>query len=259
MIMLKKLVDLYAWSYPWRNRFGTIAGLRIALAIRQAIWAAPENSQVKINIPELPKPIILRAGTSDPAVFEQVFIDRQAEFPVPCEPSVIVDAGANIGLTAIIFANRYPNAKILALEIDRHNFELLQENTKHYSNITPVMNGLWSKKTKINILNPDASSWSFQAIDNGETNENTIPAVGVKDILKDYSLSKIDLLKMDIEGGEMEIFENGVDDWINQVDMIAVEVHDRFRPGCTETIRKALRPHNFQESRWLEYLLFNRG
>lgn len=44
----------------------------------------------------------------------------------------IIDAGANIGLTSVYLANRFPNARILALEVDQQNFELLAENARPY-------------------------------------------------------------------------------------------------------------------------------
>ena len=39
-----------------------------------------------------------------------------------------IDAGANIGLTSIYFANKFPNAKIVALEPEIDNYIILQKN-----------------------------------------------------------------------------------------------------------------------------------
>jgi FkbM family methyltransferase len=256
--MLQKAIDFFRWARPWRERFGTVAGLRVALALRRAIWSAPANSTVTVQVRDLPRPIRLRAGTSDAEVFIQVFGDRQADFPVFGDPAVIVDAGANIGLTAIVLATRFPLAKVLALEVDRRNFSVLEENIRGYANIQPMLKGLWSKKTNIQITNPQADSWAFQTSEAQGNGQPSIEALGVQDILCHFGYPKIDLLKIDIEGGEYEVFRDGVEDWIDSIGMIAVEVHDRFRPGCTEAIRRALEPHGFVESPWSEYLLFRR-
>lgn len=255
--MLRKGVDFFRWAAPWRERFGMTPGLRVAMALRRAIWSMPAGT-VTLNVPNIPHPIRLRAGTSDPAVFAQVFGDRQADFPVVGDPAVIVDAGANIGLTAIVFANRFPSARIYALEIDRENFALLEENTHWYPNIQPLRMGLWSRKARIQIANPGGDSWAFQAVEALSLDQSTIEAIGVEDILSDFSHARIDLLKIDIEGGEYEVFRNGVEGWIDRVGMLAVELHDRIRPGCKEVTRRALAPHCFDESAWSEYLLFRR-
>ncbi len=49
--------------------------------------------------------------------------------------------------------------------------------------------------------------------------------------MEKYSIDKIDLLKMDIEGGEKNVLENS-SDWIDSVDIITVELHDRICVGC---------------------------
>ncbi len=51
-------------------------------------------------------------------------------------PETIVDAGANIGVTSIYFANRYPGAKIFAVEAEASNFAMLVKNTQAYPSIT---------------------------------------------------------------------------------------------------------------------------
>lgn len=243
---------------PWRHQFGVFRGIRVALALRQAIWAAPQGEFVAIKVPGLPRPIEIRAGSSDVGVFFQVFGDHQADFPVSCDPLVIVDAGANIGLTAAVFASRFPKAKVIALEIDSRNYSLLRRNTGAYPNIEPLHKGLWSNRARICVANPDAESWAFTASEVMESNAASVEALGISDILADFGLPHIDVLKIDIEGGEYEVFSSGVHDWIDRVGMIAVETHDRFRPGCTESIRNALAPYGFTESVWSEYLIFRR-
>jgi FkbM family methyltransferase len=145
------------------------------------------------------------------------------------------------------------------MEIDHENFLLLEENTRHYPNVQPLRKGLWSKETKLKITNPDAESWSFQASEARGEGEVAVDAMGVEDVLSNFAIPKVDVLKIDIEGGEFEVFDSGVNAWIDRVGMIAVEVHDRFRPGCTDVIRRALEPFGFEESLWSEYLLFRRS
>ena len=52
--------------------------------------------------------------------------------------------------------------------------------------------------------------------------------------------------RLDIEGAELELFSEGIDDCLDRIQMIIIETHDRFRPGSEAAVRKALEP-SFQE------------
>jgi FkbM family methyltransferase len=75
---------------------------------------------------------------------------------------VIIDAGANIGLTSVVYANRYPEARVIAIEPEVSNFQLLKENAASYPNIELVHGALWKENTKLRILDPGSGSWAFR-------------------------------------------------------------------------------------------------
>jgi len=149
----------------------------LAMALRQAIWSAPPNTVITLHVPSPPHALRLRAGTSDAAVFLQVFGEHQAHFPVPHNPSVVVDAGANIGLTVAVFASRFPSAKVLALEVEQDNFALLQENTRGYANVRPIRKALWSRKARIQITNLEAQSWAYQVSEANVADPSSVEAL----------------------------------------------------------------------------------
>jgi FkbM family methyltransferase len=98
----------------------------------------------------------------------------------------IIDAGAKIGLTSAYFANRFPNARILALEVDRQNFELLAANTRHYPNITPLLKGLWYRRSNLVIDNPEEYPWAFTVSEAGQEGSSVVEGVSVADLLRDF-------------------------------------------------------------------------
>jgi hypothetical protein len=51
---------------------------------------------------------------------------------------------------------------------------------------------------------------------------------------------------MDIESAEKEVFEAGIDNWITKVGCLVVELHDRYKPGCSKTAFKELSNYNFE-------------
>ena len=96
------------------------------------------SREVAVVPPGVRHPVTLRLKTSDISTYEQVFGNDEYDFSLNNPPRVIVDGGANIGLASIYFANRYPDAKIIAIEPEASNFSLLQRNVAAYPQITPI-------------------------------------------------------------------------------------------------------------------------
>ena len=153
-----------------------------------------------------------------------------------------MDVGANIGLASIFYANKHPQARILAIEPEPSNFEMLRKNVQQYPNITPLPLALWKEDAALKIANSEGDYWGFRIEEVGHSidsfRQDLIHGTSLDRLMKAHGLDYIDLLKVDIEGAEKEVFESSAA-WIDRVGAIAVECHDRFRPGCTESVRKA--------------------
>lgn len=188
--------------------------------------------------------IELRTKTSDSLVFYQVFGLGFYNFEIDIEPSVIIDCGANIGLTSLCFSNKYPNSKIIAIEPEEENFKMMIRNTQKYPNIICLNKGLWKKSCYLEIVNSDVSSWAFMVKESEK--KTNISAVSIPDLIKDFEISRIDILKIDIEGSEKEIFENSPEVWLPLVNVLVVELHDRDKFGCSQALFKALTPYQYE-------------
>jgi hypothetical protein len=53
-----------------------------------------------------------------------------------------------------------------------------------------------------------------------------------------FNLNHIDILKLDIEGAEKEIFENGNLEWLDKTDVLTIELHDMYRDGTAKAFIK---------------------
>ena len=206
-----------------------------------------KNGLIKISIPQCRTPIALRAGTTDIDVFREVFFYEQYLAAVPYQPALIIDAGAHIGLASLFFANKYPRAKIFAVEPAPSNIEMLELNTGDYPNITLVRAALWSEHHLLRISNPDSTNWGFR-VEPAESEIDALSSVTVEDILKLVGTDTIDILKMDIEGSEREVFAAS-QAWIGKVRTLIVELHDRWAPGCTAALDLAVKPYEFERRR----------
>ena len=62
-----------------------------------------------------------------------IFVLREFALPVKVEPKLIIDAGAYTGLSTLYYATKYPGAKIIAVEAESSNFEVLERHTSRLS------------------------------------------------------------------------------------------------------------------------------
>jgi FkbM family methyltransferase len=197
-------------------------------------------------------PVHVRVPSTDLRVYEQFMLRKEYDLPAQREPSFIVDAGANIGLASVFFANRYPHARILSLEPEKSNYDMLVRNAAPYPNIKAVRGALWSETTELNVIDPGLGSWGFQVgAQNGATSgaaDQTVHAFTVETIMRDFGVEKIDILKIDIEGSELEIFQTA-NRWIDKVDSLVVELHEQLRPGCSRVFYNAT---NDFEHEWMQ-------
>jgi FkbM family methyltransferase len=156
------------------------------------------------------------------------------------EPSIIIDGGAHVGMTTIYFANRFPNAKIYSIEPNIENYKLLVKNTFYY-NVTAINAALWNKLENVSIFDngKDDKDVCFHIRKNKTSKKEVakINTITVPCLMSLYNITHIDILKMNIEGSEIEVLESSPE-WIDKISSIIVEEHDRFREGCTETINK---------------------
>lgn len=186
----------------------------------------------------------LRGGTSDAWVFDMNIIRKEYSFfKSNREVKTILDAGANIGTGSRYFNNRYPNAEIVAVEPADDNFKILQKNTAQLPSITCLHAGVWSKNTKLKIIND--SDWKYALRVQEDPINGNIQAYSIDGIMEKMGWDFIDLLKVDIEGSEMEILTNSLDAWAYKVGILIIELHPAIDSKGAGVLFKAFADRNF--------------
>ncbi len=197
--------------------------------------------------------IKLRMNSSDTKVFAQVILKQEYKsvieiynqfFFTPAK--LIVDCGANIGLASIYFFQHFPNASFMAIEPFKENVAMIRLNFEgcglfHY---TILEGGVWNKDTDLFINREfrDREEWSIALSESGDGK-----------IIKGYSLAKliektaeaIDILKIDIEGAEVKLFESNdyAKRFLKKVKCVVIEIHDEF--GIRNNIYELLKENGF--------------
>jgi FkbM family methyltransferase len=149
-----------------------------------------------------------------------------------------VDLGANIGMTSLWLASRYDIKEVFCVEPDKSNCEVLRKNLT--ANKIPhqiLESAVGSADGTARFRSNDASNLGRIDKEGSE-----VPLISMETILsRKLDGNMIDLLKIDIEGGEQELLSNGDLGWLRSVREIIIEFHPDCvdYPGLTSLLQKA--------------------
>ncbi len=216
-----------------------------------------ENDQeFHANYPDLGITVKIRKRpSSDLNVFAQIYQEEEykplvavfkSNFPNAINLNII-DAGCNIGLATLYLSNFFQKSNFIILEPDTSNFESITSNfeSNNITNTTKIRGGLWSVNANLKIVNDfrDKNDWSFRV--EATADETDLKGFSVSYLMEAYQLETIDILKIDIEGSEKELFlgVNADVSYLTKVKCIAIEIHDELQ--CRAAIYKILKDFNF--------------
>ncbi|MDR0680865.1 MAG: FkbM family methyltransferase [Dysgonamonadaceae bacterium] len=180
----------------------------------------------------------MRAKTSDFFTFIQIFIKEEYNIDFDSHSRFVIDAGANIGLFAIYIKNKYPETIIICIEPDPENFELLQRNVTPYKDIYCENCGLWNKDTKLKVYDKyNKGKWAM-VVEEDVINGN-VSAISMNSLLNKYDMNVVDILKIDIETSEKQLFFDNFE-WLPKMNTIVIELHDSIEFNCAKTFFQAI-------------------
>lgn len=168
----------------------------------------------------------------------QIAFERNAD-----DVKYIIDCGANIGLFSLIYAQKYPEAKIIAVEPEQQNYKMLCMNIKNHKNITAIRNGVWNQGIDLKIIARDTGAYGFM-VQECKDGQGDVRGVSIGDLMEKYGFPRVDILKMDIEGSELEVITCDADEWLNKTNILILETHERIKPGSEKLIENALLKNN---------------
>ena len=159
-----------------------------------------------------------RPGSSDPwAIYNHLMKPRERdeyapprEFPLARDAvRVVLDIGANVGVTALYFSQLFPNAQIYAFEPAPDNFAVLAKNVANCARIRAFNFALGAQDATLELYASDNpvnfGGYSLHAAGSDTSKRVSIPVRKVASVLQENSLGKIDVIKIDTEGAEWDI------------------------------------------------------
>ncbi len=204
-----------------------------------------------------PIPVEIRIGTTDFKVCRQ-WTEATGVRSTGDGCRLVIDAGANIGVSSLRLAERFPGSRVVAIELESANYELLKRNTATVPRIEARHAGIWPRPTRLAVGNTHGgTAWAHFAIeaDDVASEGDGVRGLTVEEILDEAArdgIERIDVLKVDIEGGELELFAD-CERWIDRVDAVMIELHEDDAPGATAAFENAVRdfPRRWSEGELL--------
>jgi FkbM family methyltransferase len=224
-----------------------------------AMCESNDLSHIDLQTPQGRREFFIRkTSAADQGVCDQIFINQDYNLGrlrrgkqledylsrITPARALILDCGANIGASAVLFATCYPQAKVVAIEPDAANMALLQRNCQGLD-VEPVAGAISCQRETLSMTDPGYGEWGYRAEKNVPPSPHTpvVEAYPVGHFLRVYKEYVPFIVKIDIEGGEDRLFQ-GDTGWIDAFPLMIIELHDWLLPesGLSASFLQAIAP-----------------
>src|SRR5262245_14240140 len=207
---------VFGWraTRTWADEYALLLNT-IQFHIRNGLgWTCNSRGKIAIDVwidRDRPTTLTLRPFAGDLFVLYEVLAFNAYHIASSLLPAdnvrVIVDCGANIGIASLFLAARYPRAKILSVEPHPENFALLKTNVEAVSCILPIHACVTGTPQSAVRFTADQAAWGNRIA--ADSNGVLVPAITIDEVCEQNGIERIDLLKLDIEGAEAQVLQNG--------------------------------------------------
>lgn len=186
-------------------------------------------------------------GSSDIGVFSSIFVHEELKpFRELKDVSLVIDLGANVGFSACYLLSCFPDARVIAVEPDERNLVQCKANLAPYGDRATILHGAaWSKCTQLCLSRGtfgDGREWATQVVEDTRGDGGNVQAWDVGTLIDMAGCDSVDLLKVDIERGELEVFGPTSKRWLGRVRNLSIELHGQ---DCRKVFFEAMEPFQF--------------
>jgi FkbM family methyltransferase len=179
--------------------------------------------------------------------FEEMFVEQQYTFEAGTQAPRILDCGSNVGFSILFFKLLYPGARITGFEPAPDAIAVLRENIAGLADVTVEQKALSGEPGELEFYAFPGEVASMRS--------GTLPQAGTERVavveatpLSPYVDGPIDLLKLDVEGRELEVLsELAATGKLELIRRMVVEVHHspEFTDQSVPGILALLERHGF--------------
>lgn len=212
--------------------------MRVRLSKSKVGWlVCPQPIEIRVTPTGFGGPVWLRSHTTDISVLGEL-VGSDAYGPLvramgtgDDRPRTIVDLGANTGLAARWIHASAPGARLVCVEPEPGNVAMLRRNLAEEPTAVVVPACVGGRERLVSLATTNGE-FGFAMHDDGE---GDVAVVTMERVLAEAGVDSVDILKCDIEGAELELFED-CSSWINGVRIAVVECHDGLTAGGLQAI-----------------------
>jgi FkbM family methyltransferase len=203
-------------------------------------------------------------------LYKELFCSGDYFFKTPSKSPVIIDCGANIGMATLYFKKLFPTAKIIAFEANPHVYQILKKNMENNNLFDVEINNvaLYDEEKEVSFFTADQSGNLRGSIrqERGGKNKITVQAKKLSNYIR--QINRIDLIKIDVEGAEVNIINDLFNSsLLHKADQYIIEYHhnmDRDKSCLSEFLLKfemsgfsySIKANFYRVSRFQEILLY---
>lgn len=177
------------------------------------------------------------------AQFREIFVDEIYRFSSSSPSPVILDCGANVGTSCLYFKRLFPTSRIVAFEPDPAICQVLKKNLakNQLTSVEVIEKAVWTSDRGVTFSVEGADGGSIF----GKDNQITLPSVRLRDLLE-KEFASVDMLKLDIEGAEVEVLLDCRNNLFN-VQNLFVEYHSwSTQEQRLDELLSVLRENNYR-------------
>lgn len=210
------------WTLTLARQYRPHLTWRSILALRSALLAVPKPPVLDLRLRVPPTPLRLRPATTDLWTYDDVFCRQIYRAAIAQPIHTMLDVGANIGLVSLYVRAHSPEATIVAVEPDAENLALLEHNLAPLHAMI-IRGALWQHDRPVTFAPATPTTGHITTGDG-----ITVPGYTMASLVARSGFPTIDLLKIDVEGGERYLFA-GDQAWLSRVRSIIIEFHEDTR------------------------------
>lgn len=198
---------LFAQTLTNRREFRADSFFRLSAGDQERVERAQRFEPFSVAVQK--QPFWLSDAASFAKMVQEIFVNKAYEFDCSTKEPLIVDCGANIGISTLFFKTLYPSSRVSAFEADPFIFGLLAKNMKAFGldDVELVNKAVWTSEGSLRFHSD--KSWGGRVVDTHINTDGTITVEATRlkshlhDLLSNHE--HIHFLKIDIEGAETEV------------------------------------------------------